>query len=184
MVRLHLGHGDQKIGPESRVRQIEFAEARNLSREAHLGDIVDVEIREDLFEFWHDAEVAGGVGEVERVAAMPGSFGDAHAGGSHGGEGFVCRVYHQRMGIHDAAGFELDEVGLEDYVAPANIQPVVGQRAPHSVVELLIISGGAGDGNLGGRGQRFSGGASQESNRSRACHPFAPRNNVFQAKPP
>ena len=113
-----LGIETSRSAPEHRVRQIEFAEARNLARKVHLRDVVDVEIGEDLFEFRHDVEVAGGVGEVERVAAMPGPFGDAHAGGAHGAEGFVGGVHQQRMRVDALPGSNSTRLGLRTTLRP------------------------------------------------------------------
>ena len=80
---LHLGHGDQQVGAQSGVGKVELAEARELAGGAHARDVVQVQIHEQVFEARNDLEVAGGVRQVQRVAAVARPLGDAHAGGAH-----------------------------------------------------------------------------------------------------
>ena len=141
----------------------------------HARDVVQIQIGEDVFEFRDDLEIAGGIGQIERVAAMAGAFGDAHAGGAHGAERFIGGMHQQGMGVDDAFGFEFHQVGLEHHVAPAHVQPVFGQHAAHGVVEALVVGRRAHDGNL------RRGGASglRRAARQPAAPPAAPSGASF-----
>ncbi len=96
-------------------------------------DVIQVEIGEEIFEIGNDLEVSGGIRQVERVAAMAGSFGDANTGGAHGAEGFESGMHQQRMRVDAALGFELHQVGLEHHAAAAHVEPVLAPECRRTV---------------------------------------------------
>ena len=103
----------------------------NCARRPDARDVVQIEIGEAIFEIRDGLEVAGGIGQVQRIAAMARTFGDAHAGGAHGAEGLVGGMHQHGMGVDAALGLELHQVGLEQDVASAHVAQVLGQHAAH-----------------------------------------------------
>ncbi len=173
---LHLGHGDQQAGAQNGVGKVQFPQARELGPGRHVGDVVEVQIDEQVFEPGNRPEVSGGLGEIQGIAAVPGTFGDADAGRPGGEEGFIGGVDQKRVGIDGGSGLELHQVGFEDHSKAAHVQAVASQNPPHGIVEALIVSR-AHDGDLGRSSRRGRGAtglaAGQQRGAGRPRNPFA-----------
>ena len=113
----------------------------------HARDLVQIEIDEAILEIRDGLEVAGGIGQVQRIAAMAGPFGDAHRGGAHGAERLVGGVHQHGMGVDAAGGLEFHQVGLEQDAAAADVAQVLRQQAAHRVVDGLVVGRRLEDGN-------------------------------------
>ena len=92
-------------------------------------------------------KVSGGFRQVQGVAPMAGSLGDAHCGGAHGAERLVGGVDHHRVCVDTAGRFEFHKIGFEQDAASPDVAQMLYQQAAHGVVDGLVISRHFADGN-------------------------------------
>ena len=125
----------------------------NCSRGPHPRHFIQIQVDEVIFEIRDGPEVAGGFRQVQRVAAMSRSLGDAYGGGAHRAEGLVRGVHQQGMGIDAARGLEFHQVGLQQDIASAHVAQMLHQHAAHLVIDRLVVGRGFDNGNA----RRFNG---------------------------
>ena len=167
VVRLHLGHRNQKVRAQRDVGQIQFLDARKLRDRPHARHVIHVEVYEIFFKARNNFEVARRVGQVQRITPMPRAFGDMDCGRPHGAKGFICGVHHNGMRVDAASRFELHQIGFEQNVLPAHIAHVLAQQPPHRVIHALVVSGHAPDRYRRNRRCRTFAGTSRENGSAR-----------------
>jgi len=69
---LHLWHGDEQVRAQSRIGEVERAEARELAVGTHARYVIQVEIHKDVFEARHGFEVPAASARSSVLRRCPG----------------------------------------------------------------------------------------------------------------
>jgi hypothetical protein len=88
----HFWQAHQQITGKYRLGQIQRMEAGGRAHDADAGNFIQIQIREHILKIPDGLKIAGGIGQIECIAAMAGTFGDAHIGGAEPAERLQGRM--------------------------------------------------------------------------------------------
>ena len=124
MMRFHLRHRNQEVGAEHGIRQVELFETGWIAFRLNVRHVVDIEVYKQVFEFRYEPEIPGGIRQIQGVAAVAGTFGDAHACRTYRQEGLTRGMNHEGVRVDRRLGIEFDQVWLQDHPLTAHVQVV------------------------------------------------------------
>jgi hypothetical protein len=135
----HFRYGNEEIRAECSVGQVELANPGHLTNRVNTRYVVEIQVDESIFESRDGPEIACRIGKIQRVTAMTGTLGNPHLTGACSTERFKNGVDEKWVRIDAARGFELDEIRLQQNIAPAHTPGVLGNKSPHRVVNALVV---------------------------------------------